>query len=104
MPKSKSRKKRPPKRVLALPGPRTRHDGGAKQPDVRQRPAHLRSRNSPVRRMRPTMQFRISTQFAWIWAIVMGPRPIRMLLADPAVGAAAGHLAWLPIKTAANDA
>jgi hypothetical protein len=62
MPKSKSRKKRPPKRVLTLPGPRTRHDGGSKQPDVRQRPAHLRSRNSPVRRMRPTMQFRISTQ------------------------------------------
>ena len=51
MPKSKPRKKKPPKRVLALPDPRTRQDGGAEQPDIRQRPAHLRPRHPRVRRL-----------------------------------------------------
>ena len=51
MPKSKSRTKRPPKRVLALPDPRTREDGRPEQPDIRQRPAYLRPRHSRVRHL-----------------------------------------------------
>ena len=34
MPKSKSRKKKPPERVLGAPGRRARQDGRAEQPDV----------------------------------------------------------------------
>jgi integrase len=43
MPKSKSRKKKSPKRVLALLDLETLQNGGAEQPDVRERPAYLRT-------------------------------------------------------------
>jgi hypothetical protein len=39
MPKSTSRRKKSPKRVLALPRPGTSQDGRAEQPDVCQRSA-----------------------------------------------------------------
>ena len=48
MPKSKSRKKKPPKRVWPS-GSRTRQDSGAEQHDLRQRPADVRARDSRVR-------------------------------------------------------
>ena len=51
MPKSKSRKRKPPEARTGAPGPRTRQDGRAEQPDVRQRPTDLRPRDSRVRRL-----------------------------------------------------
>ena len=36
---------------LSAPGPRTRQDGGAEQPDIRHWPAHLRPRHPRVRRL-----------------------------------------------------
>jgi len=51
MSKSKSRKKRPPKRVLALPDLEHAKTAVIKQPDVCQRPANLRPRDSRVRRL-----------------------------------------------------
>ena len=51
MPKLKSCKKTPPKRVFALPDSRTREDGRPQQPDGREWPANLRPRHSRVRRL-----------------------------------------------------
>ena len=48
MPTSKSRKKKPPKRVLALPDIEHAKTAVTEQPDICQRPADLRSRNSRV--------------------------------------------------------
>lgn len=41
MPRTKSRRKKPPKRVLALPDLEQAKGRRAEQPDVRQWPAHL---------------------------------------------------------------
>jgi hypothetical protein len=51
MPKSKSRKKKSPKRVLALLDLETLQNGRAEQPDVRERPAYLRPRHTRVCRL-----------------------------------------------------
>ena len=51
MPKSKSRKKKPPKRVLALADLEQAKPAVLKQPDVRHRPTDLRPGHSPVRHL-----------------------------------------------------
>jgi hypothetical protein len=50
-PKSKSRRKKPPKRVLALPDLKQAKSAVLKQLDLRQWPAHVRSRDRRVRRV-----------------------------------------------------
>ena len=53
MPKSKARKKKTPKRVLALPDLEQTKAAVLNSLDIRQRPADLRPRHSRVRRLVP---------------------------------------------------